>query len=41
METEMNAKTLDDLVKDITREYPEFVVPDRGYCLVQVPKKNF
>ena len=29
METEMNAKTLDDLVKDITREYPEFVVPDR------------
>ena len=40
METEMNAKTLDDLVKDITREYPEFVVPDRGYLAVQVPKKN-
>ena len=31
METEMNAKTLDDLVKDIVQEYPEFVVPDRGY----------
>ena len=37
----MNAKTLDDLVNDITREYPEFVVPDRGYLAVQVPKKNF
>ena len=33
----MNAKTLDDLVKD----NPEFVVPDRGYLAVQVPKKNF
>lgn len=31
MEKEMNAKTLDDLVKDIVREYPGFVVPDRGY----------
>ena len=41
MEIEMNAKTLDDLVKDITREYPEFVVPDRGYWSVHVPKKNF
>ena len=33
METEMNAKTLDD--------HPEFVVPDRGYWAVHVPKKNF
>lgn len=31
METEMNAKTLDDLVKDIVQEYPEFVVSDRVY----------
>ena len=37
METEMNAKTLDDLVKIITREYPEFVVPDRGYRPIHVP----
>ena len=27
----MNAKTLDDLVKDILREYPGFVVPARGF----------
>ena len=40
METEMNAKTLDDLVKDIVQEYPEFVVSDRGYQPVHVPKKN-
>lgn len=40
MEIEMNAKTLDDLVKDIVREHPEFVVPDRGYWPVHVPKKN-
>ena len=33
----MNAKTLDDLVKDIVREYPGFVVPDRGYWPVNVP----
>lgn len=33
----MNAKTLDDLVKDIVREYPEFVVPDRGFLLENVP----
>lgn len=31
METEMNAKTLDDLVKDIVQEYLEFVVSDRVY----------
>ena len=37
MEKEMNAKTLDDLVKDIIREYPGFVVPDRGYWPVNVP----
>ena len=37
METEMNAKTLDDLVKVITREYPGFVVPDRGFWPVNVP----
>lgn len=37
MEKEMNAKTLDDLVKDITREYPGFVVPDRGYWPVDEP----
>ena len=37
MEKEMNAKTLDDLVKDIVREYPGFVVPDRGYWPVNVP----
>lgn len=40
METEMNAKTLDGLVKDIVREYPEFVVSDIGYWPVHVPKKN-
>ena len=33
----MNAKTLDDLVKDIVREYPGFVVPERGYWPVNVP----
>lgn len=33
----MNAKTLDDLVKDIVREYPGFVVPDRGFLLENVP----
>ena len=33
----MNAKTLDDLVKDIVREYPGFVVPDRGFWPVNVP----
>lgn len=33
----MNAKTLDDLVKDIVQEYPGFVVPDRGYWPVNVP----
>ena len=33
----MNAKTLDDLVKDITREYPGFVVPDRGFWPEHVP----
>lgn len=37
MEKEMNAKTLDDLVKDIVREYPGFVVPDRGYWPINVP----
>ena len=37
MEKEMNAKTLDDLVKDIVREYPGFVVPDRGFWPVNVP----
>lgn len=37
MEKEINAKTLDDLVKDIVREYPGFVVPDRGYWAVNVP----
>lgn len=37
MEKEMNAKTLDDLVKDIVQEYPGFVVPDRGYWPVNVP----
>ena len=37
MEKEMNAKTLDDLVKDIVREYPGFVVPERGYWPVNVP----
>ena len=36
MEKEMNAKTLDDLVKDIVREYPGFVVPERGYWPVNV-----
>lgn len=33
----MNAKTLDDLVKDIVREYPGFVVPDRGFWSEYVP----
>lgn len=33
----MNAKTLDDLVKDIVREYPGFVVPDRGFLSENVP----
>ena len=33
----MNAKTLDDLVKDIVQEYPGFVVPERGYWPVNVP----
>lgn len=33
----MNAKTLDDLVKDIVREYPGFVVPDRGFLPENVP----
>lgn len=33
----MNAKTLDDLVKDIVREYPGFVVPDRGFWPEYVP----
>ena len=33
----MNAKTLDDLVKDIVREYPGFVVPERGYWPVNIP----
>lgn len=33
----MNAKTLDDLVKDIVREYPGFVVPDRGFWPEHVP----
>lgn len=33
----MNAKTLDDLVKDIVLEYPGFVVPDRGFWPVNVP----
>lgn len=37
MEKEMSAKTLDDLVKVITREYPEFDVPDRGYWPVHEP----
>ena len=37
MEKEMNAKTLDDLVKDIVREYPGFVVPERGYWPINVP----
>ena len=37
MEKEMNAKTLDDLVKDIVQEYPGFVVPDRGFWPVNVP----
>ena len=37
MEKEMNAKTLDDLVKDIVQEYPGFVVPERGYWPVNVP----
>lgn len=37
MEKEMNAKTLDDLVKDIVREYPGFVVPDRGYWPIYWP----
>lgn len=37
MEKEMNAKTLDDLVKDIVREYPGFVVPERGYWAINVP----
>ena len=37
MEKEINAKTLDDLVKDIVREYPGFVVPERGYWPVNVP----
>ena len=36
MEKEMNAKTLDDLVKDIVREYPGFVAPDRGFLLENV-----
>ena len=33
----MNAKTLDDLVRDIVREYLGFVVPERGYWPVNVP----
>lgn len=33
----MNAKTLDDLVKDIVREYPGFVVPDRRFWPEHVP----
>ena len=33
----MNAKTLDDLVKDILREYPGFVVPARGFWPENVP----
>ena len=33
----MNAKTLDDLVKDIVREYPGFVVPDRGFWPENIP----
>lgn len=37
MEKEMNAKTLDDLVKDIIREYPGFVVPARGFWPVNKP----
>ena len=37
MEKEMNAKTLDDLVKDILREYPGFVVPARGFWPENVP----
>ena len=41
MEKEMNAKTLDDLVKDIVREYPGFVVPDRGFWPVDVPMVEY
>ena len=37
MEKEMNAKTLDDIVKDILREYPGFVVPARGFWPENVP----
>lgn len=37
MEKEINAKTLDDLVKDILREYPGFVVPARGFWPENVP----
>ena len=37
MEKEMNAKTLNDLVKDIIREYPGFVVPARGFWPENVP----
>lgn len=37
MEKEMNAKTLDDLVKDILREYPGFVVLARGFWPENVP----
>ena len=37
MEKEMNAKTLDDLVKDIVREYLGFVVPDRGFWPKNIP----
>ena len=37
MEKEMNVKTLDDLVKDILREYPGFVVPARGFWPENVP----
>lgn len=33
----MNAKPLDDLVKDIVRKYPGFVVPDRGFLPENVP----
>ena len=33
----MNAKPLDDLVKDIVREYLGFVVPDRGFLPENVP----
>lgn len=33
----MNAKTTDDLVKDIIREYSGFVVPARGFWPVNEP----